>query len=147
MTYLTQVLSFLDAANQKKSSVEAYRILAKQGIAIFSFNCIESRNDLIFKLFHLMIKLIRGLRQKAEPLNSLPWMRLGGKLNWSALLDKPPYVYWFSAKDAQNLLEEAGFVVEEIGTEGHYHQNCSAKSSPELDSKYFSGPLYVVCRK
>jgi hypothetical protein len=74
-------------------------------------------------------------------------LRIAGKPNYEALLDRPPYVYWFRWEEAARLLTLAGFQISAIGTTAQIKAGQMCASVEELHSAPIDGMLYVVCRK
>ena len=147
--YLQQIVSFLESEEGRKKAVtEAYRILRPGGTVAFSFLCFESRQSaLSYRVFIAWICFLRTLLMKKRSFQLLPWLKLGGSLNWKAFFDIPPYVYWFRVEEAESLLIDAGFRIVALGTDEQIiHKNMFA-SAASLRDQPKKGMLYFVCKK
>ncbi|MUL38997.1 class I SAM-dependent methyltransferase [Gloeocapsopsis dulcis] len=146
--YLQQIVSSIeDEAGRTSTIQEANRILKKQGVALFSFLCLESRLKSIAYLPLLMyLSITRKLRGSNLTLNYLPWLKLGGKPNWSALCDRAPYIYWYSLREAVEALTTVGFSVLAIGSDYQIKQGKMCGLDALVDEP-IKGMLYCVCQK
>lgn len=130
--YLEQMVCQFNAQNRELATGEAHRILKHGGTALFSFLSHEARSrELLYKTYLAYLKTFRRFASRADKsIQSQPWLKHGGKWNLSALLDKPPYVYWFTVREAVDLLQRHGFEViaaassreAEAGYTVDYHQ-------------------------
>ncbi len=122
--YLQQIVSLVPQELIPKVLKESYRIVRKGGIAIFSFLDFKSRK---FNLpLSFIVNTARALRGEKWEMQKLPWLKLGGKLNWSFLKKGQPTTYWFIENEIKQLLKNVGFRI--IKTER-------------------KGMIYIVCQK
>ena len=77
----------------------------------------------------------------------LPWLKLGGKFNFNALLDRPPYTYWYRITEIYELLTSVGFEIVGIGTDPQISADNLNHTDVELLSQELAGMLYIVVRK
>ncbi|HEY2469474.1 MAG TPA: class I SAM-dependent methyltransferase [Terracidiphilus sp.] len=147
--YLGQVTSFIsEAEGRRKVAAEAYRVLKEGGTALFSFLCYEVRLQILrYKAIISYIACLRRLTGRHESSQLLPWLLRGGKFNLSALLDRPPYVYWFRIEEAVELLTSTGFSIVAIATARQLEEGKMCESIEEVKRKHLGGMLYVACRK
>jgi ubiquinone/menaquinone biosynthesis C-methylase UbiE len=147
--YLQQVLCFIsDQAGRRKAVTEAFRVLKPRGSALFSFLCLEVRRQSFwYRRFLNYLACLRAATGQDRPLQELPWLKLKGRANCSALLDRPPYVYWFRCEEAVRLLTSAGFEIIGLGTKAQTDAGRLCRSIEELHHMPLDGMLYVVCRK
>jgi len=147
--YLQQVTCFIpDAAGRKRATAEAYRVLKKGGIALFSFLCYEVRlQDLRYRAMISYITCLRRLTGCSDSSQLLPWLQRGGKFNLSALLDRPPHNYWFRIEEATELLTSAGFSIIALGTARQIEEGQLCESIEEVRIKRLQGMVYVACKK
>lgn len=147
--YLAQIISFIESPDDRLKAIkEAYRVLRPGGTALFSFLLYETRNsNLLLVPLMIYLRLLRKVRGSQRPLRALPWLRLNGKPNLHALLDKAPYNYWFRLKEAKDLLESNGFQVIALGTSHQLRNDTICDSYEELTRLPLRGMLYIACRK
>lgn len=127
---------------------ESYRILGKNGTAIFSFLNFESKlNDKLFKAIFPFIKYFRYFKRKRPDFQYIPWLKYSGKVNFKALLDIGPYNYWYRLEEIIIQLKNIGYEIIYYG----YPENIIHKNTLELKSVSMKnsnkGHLYVVCKK
>jgi hypothetical protein len=72
---------------------------------------------------------------------------LGGKFNFNALLDRPPYTYWYRATEIYELLKSVGFEIVGMGTDPQIKADSLKATDRELCTEEISGMLYIVVRK
>lgn len=147
--YLMQIISSIeDDLGRKKALNEAYRILKKDGIALFSFLCLEARaRKNYYFLYLLYLQFFRLLTNSNYPIQYQPWLKLGGKVNFGALLDKRPYVYWYKIEEAYQSLKTANFKILAMGTDAQFKKGQVHTSWESLIQQPLSGMLYFVCKK
>lgn len=103
---------------------ESHRILKKGGVALFSFLYYPGRR--INVPLSLAVNTVRWLRGEEWKRQRLPWLKLGGRINWRLLGKNQPTTYWFEEEEIRGILEGAGFEILEIRKDNM---------------------LYIVCRK
>jgi SAM-dependent methyltransferase len=131
-----------------KAMQEAYRILKPHGIALFSFLSYEVRfQSWMYLPFILYLRIFRKANGSNRTIQSLPWLRLGGKVNYKAFIDGGPYVYWFKLDEACQLLTRIGFEIVAVGSARQIKQGRMYKSWEELLGEKVEGMLHVVCTK
>ena len=147
--YLGQVLCFIEDAGARRQAVEeAYRVLREGGTAIFSFLVLEARSGHpAFQVLFAYLKALRTLKGQPRSIQYQPWLRRGGGPNLAALLDRPPYAYWFTVPEAVALLREAGFTVRQVGTSTGLRAGLLHAPDGEWPSLRPADKCYVVCRK
>jgi len=149
VVYLQQMLCFIeDKPTALKAVQEAYRILKTRGVALFSFLCFDTRKKSWLSLYIAYIGIFRKLARSNREVQCLPWLKLGGKTNYRALIDRGPRVHWYKIEETYNLLEGVGFDIFAAGTS---HQVITegkmCESYEALINAPIEGMLYVVCRK
>jgi SAM-dependent methyltransferase len=147
--YLMQIISIIEGAMARTNALkEAYRILGKGGVALFSFLCFETR---LHSRFHsLVINYLKNLRRwsgSKYSIQDLPWLKHGGKPNFSALLDREPYVYWYRLAEAEQHLRAAGFQIVGLGSDYQIGQGKLYSSLEALGAGPIDGMIYFVCTK
>jgi SAM-dependent methyltransferase len=147
--YLQQIMCIIDdELGRLNAFKEAYRILKTGGTALFSFLNYDVRTKSIMYLPYLgYITLLRKLLSSNRSIQYLPWLKLGGKPNFSSLLDKGPYVYWYKIQEVYQILREANFEVVAIGSNYQINQKRMHTSLEALANEPIEGGLYVVCKK
>lgn len=147
--YLQQIISFIgDEEGRRRAAAEAYRVLKPGGTALFSFLCYESRlQSVLMRGMITYLACLRALTFRHRSSQSMPWLWLGGRFNFSALLDRSPHVYWFRLQEAGDLLTEQGFAIVGIGTMAQTQRQMLCRSVEELQHASQGGMLYAVCRK
>ena len=147
--YLQQIISLIESAEGRSRAVrEAFRILRPGGTAFFSFLCAESRGaSLAYRWFMGWIRLLRALRFSRTSIQYQPWLKLGGRINWAALLDRSPHVYWYQMAEAEAMLAAAGFKVVAAGTDEQVTAGTMQAAARLLRGLPLRGHLYFVCAK
>ena len=147
--YLQQIICFIGSDDGRKGTVsEAYRILRPGGTALFSFLCHESRQSALgYRALTCWLKTLRMIYGCRRTVQYLPWLKHNGKANWSALLDKGPYVYWYKAAEAKVLLEQTGFKIISVGTDEQVVKESMQVFTKELQGVKMHGHIYFVCKK
>jgi SAM-dependent methyltransferase len=112
VVYLQQLLSFMgDEMGWRAAASHAYRVLQPGGTALFSFLSLASRRASVQGwLLVVYIRVLRFVLRRNTPISNLPWLRVGGRINWRALLDKPPHAHYFVEEEAAGLLRSVGFI-------------------------------------
>lgn len=149
IVYLQQILCFIeDSEARLKALKEAYRILEKGGTALFSFLSFHARtSSAVYSVYLMYLRGLRSWRGSTRSLQYLPWLKHGGKINWSAFLDREPYVYWYKLEEADRLLKEVNFEVVAVGSDFQLRQGKIHKSIETLVKEPIEGMLYFVCKK
>jgi SAM-dependent methyltransferase len=143
--YLQQILCFIEEDDKRlKAFREAYRILNNGGTALFSFLSFESR---IKSPFVLYLSMFRRLSGSKRSLQYIPWLKLGGKLNFLALLDRSPYPYWYKLQEVHQILTEVGFNIVSVGSSYQIGQGKMYDDIESLKNEPIAGMLYFVCKK
>jgi SAM-dependent methyltransferase len=147
--YLQQIICLIETQQDRLKAVqESYRILKPGGIGLFSFLSFESRSaKLIYANYLGYIKMIRKLRGDKRSIQDLPWLILGGKFNFGAILDQAPYTYWYRVSEAYDLLKSVGFEILSLGSERQISADEMKTTDQQLLSQKVSGMLYIVVRK
>jgi SAM-dependent methyltransferase len=147
--YLQQIICLIeDRADRLRAVQESYRILKQGGIGLFSVLSFESRNSHpIYSIYFKYLRLLRKLRGDNLSIQYLPWLKLGGKFNFNALLDRPPYTYWYQVSEIYDLLKSVGFEIAGMGTNPQISANSLKYTALELCDEELSGMLYIVIKK
>jgi SAM-dependent methyltransferase len=147
--YLQQIICVIENDSSRlKAMEEAYRILKKGGIALFSFLSFETRvRTPIYQPYLGYLSLIRKLRGSNRSLQYIPWLKLGGKPNWLCLLDRGPYPYWYKLEEADRMIKKVGFQVVAVGSGYQLKQGTMSESIEILANERLEGMLYFVCKK
>ncbi len=147
--YLQQIISCIETSDGRDQAIrEAYRILRPGGIALISFCSFDVREaSPVHSLFLKWISVFRGLRRSNVSVQNIPWLKHGNKWNWHALLDRPPYVYWFRASEAEALLRKSGFSILAVGTDAQVEQDDMVPDVSGLVGRTLRNHIYFVCRK
>jgi len=136
LIYLQQVLCFISDADSFSDSLkEAYRILRKEGIVIFSFLDMESR--FYNYLFSYFINALRFIRKEKVRKYHLPWIIINKKINKNILNKDQPVTYWVKKDRIISKLQEIGFSILEAKNSNQLHS----------DTRTRKGMLYIVCKK
>jgi SAM-dependent methyltransferase len=110
--YLQQLLSTMgDERARRSAASEAQRVLQPGGTALFSFLSLASRRSTARgRLLVGYLRMLRFLLRRKKPISDMPWLRIGGRINWRALLDQEPHAHYFVTDEAVALLRSAGFI-------------------------------------
>jgi SAM-dependent methyltransferase len=149
IVYMQQLLCMIDeAADRLQAAREAYRILKPGGTGIFSVLSFEGRSaNPIYSAYFTYLSILRKLRGADLSLQYQPWLKLGGKFNFGALVDRAPYIYWYKSAEICQLLTSAGFKIEAVGSNRQLTQGIVKASERELTAPDFDGVLYIVVKK
>lgn len=147
--YLQQILSLIESDEMRQAALrESFRILAPGGIAIFSLLSYEARKDQfpynVFLGWNRLQRTLRGVRRSPQ---YWPWLKLGGRFNWPALLDRGPYVYWFRVGELDRFFHTVGYRIEAVASNRQIENGKMADSCAALEGQPLTGTLFVVCRK
>jgi SAM-dependent methyltransferase len=147
--YLQQIICLIeDRADRLRAVRESYRILKHGGVGLFSVLSFESRNSHpIYSIYFKYLRLLRKLRGDDLNIQYLPWLKLGGKFNFDALLDRPPYTYWYQVTEIYELLKSVGFEIVGMGTNPQVRADSLKYTDLELRGEELSGMLYIVVKK
>jgi ubiquinone/menaquinone biosynthesis C-methylase UbiE len=147
--YLAQILCLVDGKAARIEAVkEAYRILRPGGIGLFSFLSHEVRSgSTTYRLYLTWLGALRFFSRPKRDSQTLPWLKIGGKFNRGALLDRGPYVYWYRAPEAVAELREAGFNVNSVASLKQLQNERVVDSTDELLREQLTGHFYCVCTK
>ncbi|MEG4519589.1 MULTISPECIES: methyltransferase domain-containing protein [unclassified Microcoleus] len=147
--YLQQIICFIqDDLGRLNAFKEAHRILKKGGYILFSFLCFDCRTRNMGYLPYLKyLFFLRKIVGTNKTIQSIPWLKHHGKPNWSALLDKGPYTYWYKIEEICQICQKVGFEVVALGSEAQLKQGEITASSAEILKKPLDGMFYVVCCK
>jgi len=146
---LAQLICLLDGPEARISALsEAHRILRPGGTALFSFLSHEVRSrGTSYRLYLTWLGALRTITRPGRSLQTLPWLRIGGKFNRGALLDRGPYVYWYRASEAVDDLRAAGFKVQFVASLKQLKEERPLTSVDELLREPMTGHFYCVCTK
>lgn len=149
LIYLQQVICFIeDEASRINALREAYRIVKPGGTALFSFLCFEARErSAMYRPYLYYLRFLRKLSRANRTIQYIPWLKVGGKFNFSSLIDLSPYVYWYKLGEICHILSEVGFQIVAIGSTAQIKEEKMCKSCEALASEAVDGMLYVVGRK
>lgn len=147
--YLQQITCLIeDREHRLKALRESYRILKQDGVGLFSFLSFESRSSRsIYTIYFKYLTFLRKLRGEDLSIQYIPWLKLGGKFNFNALLDRPPYTYWYQVTEIYELLKSVGFDIVAMGTDPQISADCLNYTDKELLQEKMSGMLYIVVKK
>lgn len=147
--YLQQLICFLDGpAGRTAGAREAFRILKPGGVAIFSFLGFEARRrGRTSALVLNYLRAIRAVCRSNRDIQTLPWLKFGGKINWGALLDRGPFTYWFRIPEVHELLTSVGFEIFAAGVGSQIARGVIHESCAKLAQTDAAGTIYVACRK
>ncbi|MBL8877513.1 MAG: class I SAM-dependent methyltransferase [Phycisphaerales bacterium] len=147
--YLQQILSLIESDEMRQAALrESFRVLAPGGLALFSLLSYEARrHQFPYNMFLAWNRAVRGLHGDRRGPQYWPWLKLGGKFNWPALLDRGPYVYWFRVGELDQFFGAAGYRIEAVASVRQIESGRMMNSCAELEGQPLAGTLFVVCRK
>lgn len=146
--YLQQIVCFIEEEEKRlKAFREAYRILKNGGTALFSFLSFESRIKSLFVVYLAYLSMLRRLSGSNRSIQYIPWLKLGGKYNFLALLDRGPYPYWYKVQEAHQILTQVGFKIVVVGSSYQITQGKMCDDIESLKHELIAGMLYFVCKK
>ncbi|MEG4225926.1 class I SAM-dependent methyltransferase [Microcoleus sp. N9_B2] len=146
--YLQQIVSLIEEDEKRlKALREAYRILKNDGTALFSFLNFESRIKSPFVVYLAYLSMLRRLSGANRSIQYIPWLKLGGKYNFWALLDRGPYPYWYKVQEAHQSLTQVGFKIVSVGSSYQIGQGKICDDIESLKNEPIAGMLYFVCKK
>ena len=146
--YLQQIVCVIEEEDKRlKALTEAYRILKNGGTALFSFLNFESRIKSPLVVYLAYLGMLRRLSGSNRSIQYIPWLKLGGKFNFLALLDRGPYPYWYKIPEAQQMLTKAGFKIVGVGSSYQIGQGKMCDNIESLKNQPIAGMLYFVCKK
>lgn len=146
--YLQQIVCFIEEGDKRlKAFREAYRILKNDGTALFSFLNFESRIKSPFAVYLAYLSMWRRLSGSNRSIQYIPWLKLGGKYNFLALLDRGPYPYWYRVQEAHQILTQVGFKIVAVGSSNQIGQDKMCDDIESLKHELIAGMLYFVCKK
>ncbi len=147
--YLQQIICLIENAADRLSAVrEAYRILKPGGTGLFSVLSFESRcSKPIYAAYLNYLTAIRKLRGEDRSIQYLPWLILGGKFNLNAIVDRAPYVYWYTVTEICQLLRSVGFEIAAVGSARQISEDNLKISAADLLASELDGMVYVVVKK
>ncbi|MEG4247886.1 class I SAM-dependent methyltransferase [Microcoleus sp. Pol10D4] len=148
ITYLQQIVCFIEEEEKRlKALTEAYRILKNGGTAVFSFLSFESRIKSPFVFYLAYLSMLRRLSGSNRSIQYIPWLKLGGKYNFLALLDRGPYPYWYKVQEAHQILTQVGFKIISVGSSYQIGKGKMCDDIESLKHELMAGMLYFVCKK
>jgi SAM-dependent methyltransferase len=149
IVYMQQILCLIESAAERLQALhEAYRILKPGGTGIFSVLSFEGRRAKPFyAAFFAYLATLRKLRGDELSIQYQPWLKLGGKANLGALVDRAPYTYWYKSAEICQLLTSVGFRIEAIGSNRQLARGIVKTSDRELTVGDLDGALYIVVKK
>lgn len=145
--YLCQFLSMLTGRQQQHAAIaEMARVLKPGGIALLSVCRIDgptrfaSRN-MLYRAYLSYLGALRWFRQSRRTRHERPFLKIGNRPNLGALLDLPPYTYWYATDEITGLLRATGFELLWAGSGRDVRENI-APDADAADTIY-----YIVCRR
>jgi SAM-dependent methyltransferase len=147
--YLQQIVSFIESAEERRLALsEANRIVKPDGVALFSFSCLEARlKSRLHAAYGTYLRLLRLFRHRQYSLQRQPWLRASGRVNPASLLDRGPYVYWYRLEEAARSLEEHGFVIIAATSTRQAERGVIFEDHRMLTPSNVGGMIYFVCTK
>jgi SAM-dependent methyltransferase len=146
--YLQQVICTIeDETGRAAALAEAARVLRPGGTALFSFVCLEARlASPPQRAYVAYLRALRRLRRSDRPVQSMPRLRLRGRMDAGALRDRGPYNWWYRAEEAEAVLGQAGFELTAIGFGDAALAGTLAPTAAQALAAGATGTLYAVAR-
>jgi ubiquinone/menaquinone biosynthesis C-methylase UbiE len=147
--YLQQMIcSIEEEKNRLKAVEEAYRILKTAETALFSFLSFDARCRIpMYRAYLSYLPVFRWIFARKRSIQELPYLKHGSKFDFFALLDRCPYLYWYTIKEAYQLLKKVGFEIVAIGSDYQISQGKMHISPETLKNEPIQGMIYFVCKK
>ena len=147
--YLQQVLCLIEDKEGRISALrELQRTMKRNGVAYISLLLKESREKtppgFLLKCY---LRIFRKFLHRNISLSLQPWLQHGGCFNWSCFLDAPPYIYWYSLKEAIEDITSVGLVVHGIASDNQLTEGRWLNSDSIRGNEIFKGVLYIKCGK
>lgn len=132
--YMQNVLCFIESSEIRRALEEANRVIKENGIFLISVLDYDYRwiNKLLTPTLYVLRK-IRGEKKKGQ---EIPWLKLGGKPNYSLFKKNMATVYWFKKTEIESLLREVGFKIIEDNTSIIHSDGSRRYYVCKKDSKY-----------
>jgi SAM-dependent methyltransferase len=145
--YLQQLLCFISpGVDRTRAVTEAARVTADGGIGLFSFLLPEAREGRLGRrLFLAWIGMLRRITGSTRPKHEVPWMRIAGRINLWALVDRPPYLRWFDPAEVVELFVDSGWTITSIGSSVQVLSDQMALHPAQLVGRPLDGGLFCVC--
>lgn len=149
LVYLQQIICCIeDDLGRLSAFKEAYRTLRKGGTALFSFLNFDYRaRKPAYMPYLIYIRILRQLGNSPWSMQYIPRLKLGGKLNFNALTDKQPYMYWYKLEEAYQSLKAANFEIVGVGSDFQLSQRKILPSWETVRLEPIQGMLYFICKK
>lgn len=149
LVYLQQVLCFIEDEYARLCAFqEAYRILKKGGIAIFSFLNFDSRIQSSFhKVYIEYVQILRIIFNSKFSSQYISRLKLAGQPNIGAIFDQQPYVYWYKIEEVYQIFKDVNFKIVSLGTDFQLRQKNMLTSLEFLKKEPIEGMLYFICEK
>jgi SAM-dependent methyltransferase len=147
--YLQQILSLIEGKSAILNVLqEAHRVLRPGGTGLFSFLSYDVRTQNIrYRPYLTYLRLLRLIGRSDRTVQQIPWLKLGGKFNPGALVDRGPYCYWYRRQEICDILKTVGFTVTAIGSTRQIEQGSLCNDLDKLEREPITGMMYVVCKK
>lgn len=149
LVYLQQILCFIEDEYARLCAFkEAYRILKKGGIAVFSFLNFDSRIQSSFhKGYIRYVETLRRIFISKFSSQYISRLKLAGKPNIGAIFDQQPYAYWYKIEEVYQIFKDVNFKIVSLGTDFQLRQKNMLTSLESLKKEPIEGMLYFICEK
>jgi SAM-dependent methyltransferase len=143
LIYLQILLCLVESEGGRAGAVrEAYRVLRSGGVALFSVASWEARETQpLARAVGTWLRVLRLLRRTDRSPRDWPHLHANDQLNPSALLDRGPYIHWFTRREAEDLLKMTGFSIVWSSVEP---EDMAATDGVE---GFDGSAMYFVCTK